>query len=350
MLNVFDPKLAKSIIGIIGTLAVQCMSSLAFCQSNDLQPDAIYAGSVKMHGERVIQFYARDPADESTVVSICFVGPAFHTLLDCETNLNWKRFPNLEHVCFYQADVTEDMLLYIGDLKGVSKLEFESCKLRGNTTRGFGSLKYVTRLSAFFDSKELDDFNFLGSLRSLEYLAIGEAHNAIALCNVAKCEQLEELYISVREDFVMDCLSSLSRLRRLSVFGLKDPKSTISQIAKLSNIEALHLEGTYLDPQDLRAITSIGSLHELFLSRLSPEVTSSDVYADSNIRDLSLVLDVQEAVPAMFEFISQFKKLERLACYNYGSFPLDLRTSLKEVVLPNEGRIQRKHYDKTGSK
>ncbi len=305
----------------------------AFPQSNTLQPDsALHQRDVKLPGGRGFTLYSEDLTSEISVVSICFWGRAYRTLEECDANLNWKIYPNLRHMCFYQADVNATMLLYVRDLGTITAIEFESSKPFGDVTYAFSALKNVKRLSATFNEQEVGYYGFLPELTELEDLALSEIDNVVSLANIMKCENLKELYIGVSRngiDFIPG-LSRLSRLQWLMVDGLTQPKATIQDIIKISQIKSVCLHGTCLDADDLRDLTSLPHLIELDVSVLSSAVRSSDIRAENKIRKLRVYFREREIRPEMFEFISGFKELEDINWLNHNAFPAELRDVIQD--------------------
>ena len=274
---------------VFWVLLSQFLCGGAFSQSNALQPaSALHQREVKLPGGRGFTLYSADPTDESSVVSICFWGRSYRTLEECDANLNWKSYPNLRHMCFYQADVNAIMLLYLGELDIITEIEFESSIPIGDITDAFRKLKKVKSLNATFNEEKVGYFGFLPALTELENLAIGEIDNVVSVGNIVKCDSLKELYIGVSRNTINSIpgLSRLSKLKRLKIYGLAEPKTTIQEITKIGEIESIHLSDTYLDADDLRNLTSLPHLVDLDISVLSSTVRSSDIRAENKIRKL----------------------------------------------------------------
>lgn len=318
---------------IFWMLLAQLLCGSAFSQSNALQPDsALYQREVRLPEGRGFRLYSEDPTDESSVVSICFWGRSYRTLEECDANLNWKTYPSLRHICFYQADVNATMLLYLRDLNTITEIEFESSIPFGDITDAFSKLKKIKSLSATFNEEKAGYFSFLPALTELENLALGEINSVVSLGNIVQCENLKELHIGFSRNRIdsIPGLSRLSKLKRLMVYGLTQPKATIREITKIGEIESIHFSGTYLDADDLRDLTSLTHLVDLDVSVLSSAVRSADVRAENKIRKLRVVFREQEIRPEMFEFISAFKELEELNWLNHNAFPADLRTLIQD--------------------
>lgn len=191
-------------------------------------------------------------------------------------------------MCFYQADVNAIMLLYLGELDIITEIEFESSIPIGDITDAFRKLKKVKSLNATFNEEKVGYFGFLPALTELENLAIGEIDNVVSVGNIVKCDSLKELYIGVSRNTINSIpgLSRLSKLKRLKIYGLAEPKTTIQEITKIGEIESIHLSDTYLDADDLRNLTSLPHLVDLDISVLSSTVRSSDIRAENKIRKL----------------------------------------------------------------
>lgn len=318
---------------IVLMMFAQFFCGSVFSQSNALQPDtALYQRTVKLPGGRGATLYSEDPADEMSVVSISFRGRSYKTLEECDANLNWKRYPNLTHICFYQADVNATMLLYLGDLNAVTAIEFESSILVGDITQAFSTLKTVKCLSAYFSDRKEEDYSFLPALTGLESLALSEIRNVETLHNIVKCDSLRELYIAgspIRTDVIPE-LSRLSRLKRISIYGLMQPKAIVQEILKMGQIESISLTGTFLDAEVLRNLTSLGHLNDLEISVLSSATQSSDVRKGSKIRRLRVEFPEREIRTEMFEFISGFKELEEINWIDHDAFPSELRALIQD--------------------
>lgn len=118
-----------------------------------------------------------------------------------------QRFPDIDSIVIYSADLSDSALEKLSQLPKLSLVEFHSVRLESVGLRHFAT------------SPNLEHVNFFGTVL-----------DDVALENISACRKLKQLFVTGMTD---DNLRQLSRLDRLYNLGLVDPRLTDDGLRRL---------------------------------------------------------------------------------------------------------------------
>jgi serine/threonine protein kinase/Leucine-rich repeat (LRR) protein len=176
----------------------------------------------------------------------------------------------LQSLHLAMTDITDDGLAHLATMKQLEWLAFVKCRrLTGSGFRHLGQLEKLKYLDMNMTSLNDEGLRWIGQLQSIEQLhATNTPISDAGLAFVAQLHALREFHPNdtrLSDDGIVQ-LATCNRLEGLGLNGTRTSDRSLAVIAKLPRLKLLALQYTPVTDQGLRELTRLQQLTKLLLT------------------------------------------------------------------------------------
>jgi beta-lactamase regulating signal transducer with metallopeptidase domain/Leucine-rich repeat (LRR) protein len=239
--------------------------------------------------------------------------------------------PNLEILCLDgMKDITDDGLAHLTKMRSLRKLQIGSSQVTDKGLAYLSQIKTLERIDLPQDQKGITDrgLTYLGTLPNLRHLAISRIHfidpkmnkeyyTDKGLAELAKCRQLEELYIGSPgiTDEGMHHVAKLTNLKKLMLFGCDNiTNEGLAQLTTLKSLKDLSITDSKITIGGLSHLNKIPGLFKLDLYEIVQDHAGLDIPGLTKLEELNLSLKTERVDWENKSVISQKFTAADLVC------------------------------------